>query len=241
MPTVIILAAGRGGRMMPITDAVPKILVNAGDGGTILDHHLATLAKCGLRRIRLVLGYRSEQVEAELRRYPDFDFEIVYNPFYDVADNLVSAWMGLRFLRDRAVLINGDNIYSPGIVNRLTAATQEISMAVRKKDVFDSDDMKVIVRGGLVVDVGKTIRPSDANGESVGMIAFNAGGLTAMWNCLDRMVRDADNLRLFYLAALRRLMLDAYPVHANECSGESWAEIDFAEDLARLRHFHAHA
>lgn len=234
-PTIVKLAAGVGRRLRPLTDSAPKILLDIGNGQSLLGCQLEALAGCGLRRVRLVLGYRAEQVEAALESYRGFDFEVVYNPFYRVSDNLVSAWMGLRGLSGHAILINGDNLYTPAILERLVRSGDAISMAVRKKASYDADDMKVFVRDGLVVDVGKELDAAAAAGESMGMISFRGGGLASMWATLDRMVRSEECLNSFYLSALRRLMHASTPVRANAYEGCGWAEIDDADDLESVR------
>jgi choline kinase len=235
MITVVKLVAGVGTRLLPLTDRTPKSLIDVGGGRTLLDRQLEAMAACGLRRLRLVTGYRSDQIEAALEQYPDFDCEIVYNPFYRVSDNLVSAWLGLRGLTGRAVLMNGDGLYSPGILRGLIGKDDDITMTISRKDHYDADDMKIVTEGPLIRDVGKDIDASRANGESVGLIAFGPAGLATMQGALERMIRLEDNLRRFYLSALRGLMRDEQSVHAFECSADDWAELDYFHDLEIVR------
>ena len=236
MPTIVKLAAGVGKRLQPLTCSSPKSLLDIGNDQTLLDSQLEALAGCGVRRVRFVLGYRAEQIEAALTGYPGFDFEVVYNPFYKMSDNLISAWMGLRELSGHVLLINGDNMYSPAILEQLIRADHAISMAVRKKETYDPDDMKVFMKDNLIVDIGKELDPASTDGESMGMVSFRHDGLASVWATLDRMVRSEENLTAFYLAALRRLMYESYPVHATEYDGGDWAEIDLVEDLETVRH-----
>jgi choline kinase len=95
--------------------------------------------------------------------------------------------------------------------------------------------MKVVTEGPLVTDVGKDIPSGKANGESIGMMLFRGIGLTTMKSYLLDMVRVEEDLQLFYLEALRRMMRDGHPVHYSECSSEDWAEIDFHPDLKAMR------
>jgi MurNAc alpha-1-phosphate uridylyltransferase len=74
----MILAAGRGERMRPITDAVPKPLVRVG-GRPLIAWHLAALARAGIREVVINLSWLSEQLRAALGAGADFGVRITYS------------------------------------------------------------------------------------------------------------------------------------------------------------------
>jgi choline kinase len=232
---VIILAAGVGSRLMPLTRNTPKSLLDLGNGYTLLERQLSALREAGLREIVLVTGYRSEQIEAKVKTYTDFDFELVYNPFYRLANNLPSAWMGLKDRDEPTMLINGDDLFQSSVVQKLMASDKEITLVVSRKDEYDDDDMKVILDDERIVDVGKDIPLADANGESIGMMLFQGRGLRDIQAMLTEMIRVEENLQLFYLHALRQLMKRGHAVHYVECGPDDWAEVDFHPDLELMR------
>ena len=95
---ILILAAGTGSRLLPLTRNTPKSLIDLGNGMTLLETQLEAIRPTGVAKVVIVTGYRSEQIEAKIRHHEGFDFQIVYNPFFDVSNNLVSAWMAMPYL-----------------------------------------------------------------------------------------------------------------------------------------------
>ncbi|MEX0884945.1 MAG: phosphocholine cytidylyltransferase family protein [Phycisphaeraceae bacterium] len=232
---VVILAAGTGSRLLPLTRNTPKSLLDLGNGYTLLERQLQAVAGADLHKVTLVTGYKAEQIEAKIQHYADFEFHVIYNPFYRMANNLVSAWMALKGATEPTILVNGDDLFKTDIVGTLAKSTHDITMVISRKDAYDDDDMKVIIEDNRVVDVGKDIHPAKADGESIGMMLFQGPGLREIQRQLSEMVRHEDQLQLFYLAALRALMRAGAPVHFVEARPEDWAEVDFHPDLLQMR------
>lgn len=231
----LILAAGVGSRLMPLTRNTPKSLLDLGDGYTLLERQLQSIGKAGLHDVVLVTGYKSEQIEAKLKDYRDFNLSIVYNPFYRMTNNIASAWLGLKDMNEPVVLINGDDLFQASVLERLLGSPADITLAISRKPEYDDDDMKVVTEGERLLDVGKDIQAERANGESIGIMLFRGRGLQDVKRALLDMVRVEENLQLFYLAALRRLMRENYPVHYAECGQDEWSEVDFHPDLDQMR------
>ncbi len=119
----VILSAGQGSRLLPLTEDRPKCLLEVG-GAPILARQLETLQAGGVERATVVTGFRAAAVEdvarASARR--GFQVQTLYNPFYNVADNLASCWMARAALAGDVLLLNGDTLFAPAILARLLAA-----------------------------------------------------------------------------------------------------------------------
>ncbi len=92
MNKAIILSAGQGSRLLPLTADQPKCLIPFA-GKTLLDWQIDALAAAGVAEIVVATGFRTEKVEAQLALRSDVRARAVFNPFYHVADNLGTCWM----------------------------------------------------------------------------------------------------------------------------------------------------
>ena len=119
----IILSAGQGGRLLPLTEALPKCLLPIGDQ-TILSHQIRSLNACGISDIAVVTGFAAGAVEATLDELPSSlaTPRCVFNPFFNVADNLASCWMARHEMAHDFILLNGDTLFEPAVCERLLQA-----------------------------------------------------------------------------------------------------------------------
>src|SRR5262245_50784970 len=90
----VILSAGQGSRLLPLTADRPKCLLPLGTS-TLLEWQIETLSRCGVDDVVVVVGFRAPLVEAALAKLarPGLSIRTVFNPFFNVADNLGSCWM----------------------------------------------------------------------------------------------------------------------------------------------------
>ena len=233
----ILLSAGRGTRLMPLTRNTPKALLDLGHGITVVESQLASIREVGIKDVCLVLGYLADQVEAKVRRFDGLNVEFVFNPFFDLANNLVSLWMARHQMGEEFISINGDDVFHPSVLSALLSASHppDITMVIDKKPAYVAEDMKVTIRNGTIRSVSKQIPPDQADGESIGIIRYTGSGVLVMKRVLDEMVRIPEGLQVFYLAAIQRLVDSGVPVGFVEVDPSLWAEVDFHPDLELLR------
>ncbi|MCD6181028.1 MAG: phosphocholine cytidylyltransferase family protein [Candidatus Cloacimonetes bacterium] len=234
----IIIAAGKGTRLWPLTKNTPKSLLDVGQGLTLLEAQLHSLRENNIRDIVIIVGYRAEQIEAKVHEYQkDFNIQTVYNPFYDCSNNLLSVWMARHFMTDEFITINGDDMFTPDVIRGLLKSEHNITMVVDEKEQYDDDDMKIVHENGMVKRVSKKIPLEQANGESVGIIKFSGHGPKIYVNILEEMVRLSSNRDVFYLKAIQEIINKGYPVHYTTCNPNDWGEIDFHPDLMMIREY----
>jgi choline kinase len=233
----VILSAGKGTRMMPLTANTPKCLIDIGQGKTLLESQLDVLRACGFKEVYIVAGYRIEQVEAKIAGYCDdgMKTKVIHNPFYATSNNIISLWLALPYVGGEFISINGDDIFKESVIEALLAADGDIAMTIDCKEAYDADDMLVVMEGSLVRRVGKDLDRALANGESVGIIRYRDRGVSMLEEALNLMLREEENHQRFYLAALQHIMDLGFPVFACEVDSTDWAEIDFHPDVQELR------
>ena len=229
----ILLSAGQGSRLAPLTADRPKCLLSVGSR-TLIDWQLEALKACGIPDVAVVIGFQAEMMEAHLARHdaPGFRVRPIFNPFYKVADNLASCWMVRGELRGTCLLLNGDTLFEPRIARRLLdAPAAPITLTIDRKPRYDDDDMKVVTEGDQLRAVGKKLSEG-VNGESIGFSRFQADGAAIFVAELERTMRTKEGTGLWYLSAMNRLASSGADVRVVSIEGLDWGELDFAADLA---------
>ncbi|HEY1606856.1 MAG TPA: phosphocholine cytidylyltransferase family protein [Allosphingosinicella sp.] len=227
----VILSAGKGSRLLPLTADRPKCLIGL-SGKTLLDWQLDTLQAGGVAEIVIVAGFRDDLVDAAAARRRGV--RTLFNPFYHVADNLGSVWMArAEFDRD-LLLLNGDTLVSQPLLARvLAAATGPIAVTVDEKADYDADDMKVLRDGDRLLRIGKALEPGNYDAESIGLLAFRGEGARIFIDRVERMMRSSEGTRRWYLRAIDALAQDGADIRTVSIRGEDWQEVDFPEDVEK--------
>ena len=229
----IILSAGQGKRLLPMTATMPKCLLEV-EGKTILEWQIDELHKCGLDKITVVTGYRADKVEEVLqRRYGPQRVEVFYNPDYATTDNLVSCWKVRKEMDEDFILLNGDTLFEAAALKSLLTSLQNpITVAINHKDIYDTDDMKVSLAETRLLRVGKDIPPGEIHGESIGMILFRGDGPMIFREGLENALSDTKSVYSWYLSVIDAIAREK-TVLTCSITGLLWCEVDYPSDLKR--------
>jgi choline kinase len=232
----IILSAGQGSRLLPLTENLPKCLLDLA-GRSMLEWQLQSLAAAGITEVVVVTGFQTQQVETSLAAIspPGLRTRVLFNPFYKVADNLASCWMVRGEFTGPTLILNGDTLFEPAIARRLIEAPDAaITVTIDRKPTYDDDDMKVITDGNRLRAIGKKL-VSGVNGESIGFLRFNAAGAAAFVAEIEQTMRTLEGTSLWYLSAIHKLANQGVDVQVASIEGLDWAELDFPQDLVDCR------
>jgi len=227
----VILSAGQGKRLLPLTADRPKCILPV-RGQTMIEWQIEELVKSGIDRVTVVLGYCADKVEQVLRRrYGSDKVKTIYNPAYAVSDNLVSCWVASDEMSSDFILLNGDTLFEAAVVKRLLDTdSQPVTVVVSHKSQYDDDDMKVELDGRRLVRIGKDLLPDQVNAESIGMILFRDQGPVLFRNALEKALRDPSSKRKWYLSVIDKLA-QTMPVLTCSINGLQWCEVDYPADL----------
>lgn len=234
----IILSAGQGKRLMPLTAEQPKCLIDL-SGRTLLEWQLLALAKAGVTEAVIVTGFRADRVEQALAAMsvPGLTARTLYNPFYALADNTASCWVARHEMRGPFLILNGDTLFEPAIAARLlTQAKDPITVTIDAKQDYDADDMKVRTDAdGRLLTIGKTLPLEIVTGESIGFLRFTAEGGAAFAAEVEQVLRTPEGLRRWYLSVIDGLAKRDGTVGTVSIQGLEWGEMDFPDDVERNR------
>ena len=230
----IILSAGQGSRLGHLVDDRPKCLIDF-SGRTLLDRQLDTLAANGVDEAVVVTGFHDDRVEEALaKRSGGPAVRTIFNPFFKVADNTGSLYMAREELAGDCLVWNGDTLVSNALMKRVVGNDRPgICVTIDRKAGYDDDDMKVVEEGGRLRAIGKRLSEG-VNAESIGLLAFRAGGAERFREAIERAMRTPEGTTIWYLRVINQIAQSG-DVWTLDIQGEEWGEVDFPPDVESAR------
>lgn len=235
----IILAAGLGRRMMPLTEHVHKTLLTIGDQ-PIIDRLIRGLRENGIVRVTIVTGYRAEELESYvLAHFPELEFSFVRNELYESTNNIHSlalAFEQLDFAED-IVLLESDLIYEPAVLRRLIDSKHDNVALVDRYRIGLDGTVVAISESNVITHVipaslqGPSFDFSDKY-KTLNIYKFSAEFCrTTFSRLLTYYSRIIDNNCYYELILGILIYMQQAQIHAETLSGEIWAEVDDPNDL----------
>ena len=230
----VILAAGVGSRLAPLTNDRPKVLVEV-LGRSFLHRQLELLAAAGIPSADVVVvgGYRIDRLREALA---GTDATVVVNDKYEPWNNFYSVLVAEPALRGHDFLqLDGDTILDAKLLPRLLAAPGEAVLAVDCRDELDDETMKAQVAPGTtrLMAVSKKLAPASCAGEYIGVTKLSAGAAQRVFAELARFP-DENLTHEYYEFAFDRLAKGGEVafsiVDVHDCTV---LEIDNVADLQR--------
>lgn len=230
----VILVAGIGSRLRPITDDRPKALVDIG-GETILARAVRLLASYGVRKVVLATGYREDAVREAMQGAP-VDVEYCRNPEFDRTQNSVSLALCRAALGSDAFFkLDGDVVFQRQVLERLDASPSELAVAVDAGRMLDAEAMKVTVSGVGISAFGKGIALAESAGESIGIERIQSRASSTLFDAMSRAIAQGET-GLYYEDFYSRLIAQgALAAEAVPVADLAWTEVDDFNDLERAR------
>jgi L-glutamine-phosphate cytidylyltransferase len=240
----IILAAGEGKRLRPLTSGQPKCLVPFRKK-PILSYILETFSACGIERKILVTGYRHEALSPWLGG----GLEAVHNPDFASTNMVASLFCSESLWREDIIISYGDIAYGPEVLRKLMEHPSAISLTADRDwlklwskrmenpledvETFRADD------SGQILELGdKPSKLEDVQAQFMGLIKIKAeaqGEVARFYHSLDRaQLYGGRPFAQMHMTTFLRLLIERVgPVHAVYVNG-GWVEIDSMDDLRRL-------
>ncbi|MFQ5957080.1 MAG: sugar phosphate nucleotidyltransferase [Candidatus Brocadiales bacterium] len=229
----IILAAGVGKRLMPLTNELPKCLIKIG-GKTLLARYLEILERLDIKDVTFVLGHLKNMILEEIKTLSEskgFRFHYLINEDYK-RGSITSLWIARAVLGEDALILDADVLFHPALFERLVRSSKS-SCFLMDEDFSDSgEEMKLFVQGDRVIAISKnnTVK-SQYVGEGVGFLKLSAEHGLVLKRALEDLIKEG-RLDAEYEEAIDRC-LGRCEMGYERVGGLPWIEIDFAEDVER--------
>ena len=243
----IILAAGQGTRLRPLTDHLPKCLVEL-CGTSLLERQADVLRRGGIEEIIIVAGYRAEAIIAR-------GFTVVRNVRYATTNMVASLFAAEASLRgdDDVLVTYGDIVYEPRVLAAVLACDAPMALAVDRRwhrtwslrfddPLADAETLKIDSRGNIA-EVGRKPRSLDEiEAQYMGLMRFRREAVADLVGVHDAMDRDAtvdgkDYDNMYMTSFLQHLVDLGRPLRAVGVDN-GWLEIDSPADLSLYHAMH---
>jgi choline kinase len=240
----MVLAAGAGRRLQPLTDDLPKTLLPVDGDRTILDIALANLKHVGLDEIVVVTGFAAHRItEAKpaLERRHGVRLELIFNPKAEEWNNAYSLWCAREALAEGAVLVNGDTVHPASVEERvLDARGPDLVLAVDDEKTLGEEEMKLhITEDGYMDRINKALDPAAAQGEYIGVTLIEPAAASPLSQALEATWRRDPGL--YYEDGFQEYADRGGRIGIAPIGQVDWVEVDDHADLARAREVACHS
>lgn len=221
----VLLAAGFGSRLLPVTVNTPKPLARV-HGVRIIDRLIDAVMAAGISEVYVVRGYLAEEFDQLLTKYPNIKF--IDNPLFDSTNNISSATAAAHLFEDAYVFESDLLLVNPGLITKYQYRSNYLGIAVDRTDdwYFDADD------DGAITYLAKG---KDAPcWQMVGVSFWTNRDGRKLADDIPAVFDLDDGKQIFWddVALLRKK--ENYCVHVRPCSHDDIIEIDDFEDLQRI-------
>ena len=234
----LVLAAGPGRRLHPLTAALPKTLLALAEGRTILDVALANLRSAGVEEVIVVTGFAARRIEErvpELRRRYGLRLHLLRNDRAEEWNNAYSLWLARGAFGEGVLLVNGDTVHPPGVEESLLAGRgPDVLLAVDREKPLGEEEMKVLLSpDGPLRRISKLVDPTRADGEYIGVGLIEPAAAAPLADALEATWRRDPSL--YYEDGFQELADRGGKVGVAPIGTVEWVEVDDHADLARAR------
>jgi len=252
--TAVILAAGASQGLLPLTEELPKPMLDI-KGKSILERQIEVLNACGVKDIAVVRGYKKDAIKLPNARYYD-------NDEYATTNEVTSLFRAGKELSGPFLFLYGDILFERGHLEKLLKSPADVSILVdrsfaaegRQESTHGAPDLVVLKdaqEAGYrfigaeaphhVARVGRTIPAAEAHGEFVGLAMFTGKGARALTEAYRQLAETRPDGTFHEAASLRGAtfpdLLQELVDRGNEVSAidvyKGWLEIDTFDDYRR--------
>lgn len=226
----VILAAGMGERLMPLTKDIPKTLIEI-NSRTIIENMVIKCLNNGIKEYMVVVGHFKEKVAQECKRLAekyDITYSLVVNDKYFQTNTGVSTLLAVRQLKNKDfIIINGDNVFDEKIIEKLLESNST-AMIIDNYKKLNQESFKINIEGSIIKDMGKEIDIDHANGEFIGISKVAGNDAPLFEKILVRLT--SNDPQQYYDIAFVELSSKSQVdfVYTNDLK---WTEIDDINDL----------
>lgn len=232
--TYILLVAGKGTRLHPLTLHHPKSLYKLDKNTSVLDRMVKLIRKNDdSAEIVVVTGFMADLISNQL----EGEVILINNPFYAVTNSIASLWFARDYLeRDHVVIINGDIVMEERAINEIICQPSDRPVVLLDSSIKNNGDYNVQVSEDVVLVMSKGL--DNYYGEFAGVVKLDRKTALLLRKEVEDMLEQEMYDQWYENALVLMIFRDNFKLGYQDISQYQWTEVDCVDDMIAARRIH---
>jgi choline kinase len=236
--TAVLVAAGTGSRLFPLTEDAPKCLTLV-NGVSILERLVICLSQRGFKRLVIVTGHLEKSIREFLgSRVHDIVIDYVFSPLYKTTNNIYSLWLVRKIVNEPFLLVESDLVFDVSLLDDMLYPDK---IALARIQASMTGSTVTLNRSQLVTDFQNGIDglTNETRYKTVNIYSFSLSSWHRIVERLDQHIKAA-KVNSYYETVFAELVAEgSLSLQAVSFDSKPWYEIDTIEDLAKAEQLFA--
>lgn len=228
----IILSAGKGSRLHPLTLNHPKCLFNIDDDYSIAQRMVDLIHKYDDDAdIICVIGFMHKTIQSTLK-----NVRYIKNPFYNITNSIASLWFAKEHLDEDVCIINGDVVMESELIKEVVTNKSYDSCVLVDSSIKVNGDYNIQVADGRVVMMSKQL--NEYFGEYAGITKLKKNEAIMLKNEIIKMVDNGYSDQWYENALVQLIFGKNMVLKYVDIYNYNWTEVDCVDDLIKAKIIH---
>ncbi|TVQ65033.1 MAG: phosphocholine cytidylyltransferase family protein [Balneolaceae bacterium] len=232
--TAVLLAAGLGRRIQPISQWKPKCLIEAG-GFTLLECTIRALEFAGIKKLIIVTGHLAEQIDSFIKSMDhNLTIHTIHNSKFASTNNVYSLWLAGKELNEPFLLLESDLIYDTQALKEFVIPDR-IALDLYKPELHSGTTAN-LSKNGFIQELlsGTVSEEKKGDYKTVNICSLSVHSWELLRKKIEKCIKKND-VNLFYEQAIGELISEkSVSLKMVDFSAVWWDEIDSISDLKRV-------
>lgn len=235
MMTYIILAAGKGRNLQPLTLKYAKTSYKLDGETTVLQRMVRSIRRSDKNaEIVVVVGYKADDVKQELEGE---NVKFVMNPFYEVTNSISSVWFARDYLeRENVAIVHGDVVFSDEIIASYLTVPTDYPYVLIDSSFVRPGAYNVVNQGDQVLVMSNKLENFSA--KYCCMTKLDPVSSRLLKQEVDSMIKENMYDQYFEDSLVQMIMFHDLQLFCADIAGLKWAEVDSVDDLLKAQEIH---
>ena len=233
--TYIVLAAGKGNNLHPLTLKYAKTSFRLDESTTVLQRMVRSIRRRDKNaEIVVVVGYKSEEIRYELE---EENVQFVLNPFYEVTNSISSVWFARDYLeRENVSIIHGDVVFSDDIIDSYLVQPTDFPYVLIDSSINNTGSYNVVAKDNQVLVMSKKLE--NFSGRYCCMTKLDPVSSRLLKEEIDEMISKNMYDQYFEDSLVQMILFKDFQLFCKDICGKAWAEVDTVDDFLSAQEIH---